>query len=454
MDEVVEKVLSSPTRPQFAIVYVGPSFNLSTAHRRISDSLGSRIPVVTSLSDGIIGRDALTNEFKEVQWEEVDDEDIGDPEDKPNSGILLTVGYLPGMKVNLIPLACQEDEVEGLLIDEFVTNIREYTSSITESASPDAIILFTDLRTDMKLVLQKMDYAFSSETIIVGDGGGRLLYRTNWAGRARRQEFMVPAVALLFVKDKNRRHGIRETKFMVALSTGLRPVGPTYKAASVKEKPSEQSTWLSARRAAVNENLDGQTILDNIYHELGQQVRFMALYIGVKKRRKCSVGPKKVRWLTFLEFHEVMGGDEEYLYVNNTGIRTGDSFQFYASDSNAAISSCNVISETFKRLKQEDLSNQQTSHSIPDSSSKPLVFGGFLFCCCGRGEAFFDRKNVDTMPFLENFPSANIAGTFCSGEIKRGRSGIPGQENEESASESCCLHVFSTVYLLWSYNPA
>ena len=62
--------------------------------------------------------------------------------------------------------------------------------------------------------------------------------------------------------------GIGEIQFHVALSAGITPVGPKYRAASVKEKYKEHCTWLTARREGVHGNLDGQTILDNAYNEV------------------------------------------------------------------------------------------------------------------------------------------------------------------------------------------
>lgn len=56
---------------------------------------------------------------------------------------------------------------------------------------------------------------------------------------------------------------IGETKFHVMLSTGISPVGPMYKAASVKCRKS--STWLTASREGVRGHLDGQAILEEIY---------------------------------------------------------------------------------------------------------------------------------------------------------------------------------------------
>lgn len=50
------------------------------------------------------------------------------------------------------------------------------------------------------------------------------------------------------------------------ISTGLSPLGSTYKAVSVK--CNETSTWLTAIRDTLHEDLDGQSILDEIYDEV------------------------------------------------------------------------------------------------------------------------------------------------------------------------------------------
>lgn len=148
-------------------------------------------------------------------------------------------------------------------------------------------------------------------------------------------------------------------------------------------------------------------------------------------------------------------GDEEYLYVNDIGIRTGDSFCFYVSDSDGALGSSNNVSEYFKRLKHDydHMSTQQQNGSVANANKKS-VFGGLLFACCGRDVSFFGRSNVDSTPFLENFPGVTLGGTFCSGEIELVDKSMYGQESQDQGSERCSLNFFSTVYLVLSYIPA
>lgn len=59
-----------------------------------------------------------------------------------------------------------------------------------------------------------------------------------------------------------------QTHFHVMLSNGLSPFGPTYKAVSVRERRTGNTTWLTAKREAHQENLDGQTLLEQIFHEV------------------------------------------------------------------------------------------------------------------------------------------------------------------------------------------
>ncbi|XP_059661667.1 F-box/LRR-repeat protein At5g63520 isoform X1 [Cornus florida] len=443
--EVVDKVLSQPIRPHFAIACVGPSFNLRLTHNLITKKLGFIAPVITCEFNGIMGREALTNEFKEIQWGITDDED----NDVPDAhGIILTIGFLPGLKVDVIPLVRSIEEpqvalvdklgMEGL-IDKWVMDIREYTASVSGGTSPAGIIMFGGLRIDMKTILDKMDYAMSRETFIVGGESNKFLYRRNGdsSNANRRQKDNVVAVALLLATDRNKPLGIGDTQFRVAFSPGISPIGPMHKAVSVREKRSDCSTWLTARREGLHDVLDGQTMLNDINDEMGDRIEYPALYIGVTERRKCSIGLEKASWVTSLAFHEVMGGDEEYLFVNGCGIKTGDSFRFYQSDSSTAFSFCSNVSENLKLLKQDG--NKE-------------VFGGIIFSCCGRGNSFFRRSYVDSFPFLENFPGIPLGGAFCGGEIGRGSLSLYSQEAQQS-SVRCCLHVYSTVYLAMSYTP-
>lgn len=144
--------------------------------------------------------------------------------------------------------------------------------------------------------------------------------------------------------------------------------------------------------------------------------------------------------------HLCYRGDEEYLFVNDVGIRTGDSFQFYATDSNLARSTSNYVSEAFKLLKDDFEKKHQANNA------KESVFGGLIFACCGRGEPFFGHAKIDSQPFLDNFPGVTIAGSFCNGELKRGHS--IGYGEEAPRDLPCSVHAFSTVYLVLSYISA
>ncbi|MCD7448945.1 hypothetical protein HAX54_047557 [Datura stramonium] len=449
---VADKVLASPIRPQFVIASISPAFDLDEAHRLITGRFGSQIPVITSISQGIFGQNATTNEFEEVQWDIFEDEadaDVGNE----NGGALLTVGFFPGLTIDLIPLSkTRGNKVH--MIDDLVLSVRERSSSRSGSASPVGIMLFSDEDTDIKPVLEKFDYAFSTETVIVGDGGSQFLYRGETAiNPSNNKAVSSAAVALLFSRDRGKPPGVGETQFHVMLSTGISSVGPTYKAVSVRERP-DYSTWLTAKREAARENLDGETILDQIYDEMGGQNHCPALYVGVTKRRKCSIGQEKPSWISMHEFHEVLRGDEEYLYVHGVGIRSGDSFRFYHASSDLARASCNTIASSFRHLKQL-LNYEGDDHTNSNAIDMPKksVFGGIMFACCGRSKLFFGEPNVDGSPFLENFPGVTVSGTYCAGEIARANLSSYEQGSQEHSSIRCNLHVFSTVYLVMSYIP-
>ncbi|KAI3806970.1 hypothetical protein L1987_22890 [Smallanthus sonchifolius] len=128
VEDVASKVLSEPIRPHFAIASIGPSFDLQEAHQLEIIALGSQVPVISNCPCGIIGRDAFYDEFKEILWEFTEEEDDDDPEPLILSeSLMLVVGFLPELK-----------EPRIVMIDKFVTDIREFSTSASGCKSPAA----------------------------------------------------------------------------------------------------------------------------------------------------------------------------------------------------------------------------------------------------------------------------------------------------------------------------
>ncbi|KAK6261960.1 hypothetical protein QUC31_007776 [Theobroma cacao] len=459
LQEVFGKIMSEPIRPHFAMASVGPGFHFKDVLQFMVEKLGSRTPIILSSVSGIFGRDALTHEFREVKWTNgnVDDEV------STYTGIVLNVGYVPGLKVEAIPLLQQKKTPQGSMIDKFVMDIKSYTSSMSGCTSPLAIIMIGDADVDQKPIIEKLDYAMSMETIIVGDERGQFVYKSGDVSRnvSSSLKCSPDAVALVFARDRDKAHGVGDIEFHFALSNGVTAIGPRFKAASVKVRNSESVTWLTAKREGQQEVLDGQHILDHINNEMENHTERVDLYIGVTRLRNCSVGSDKPRLMTSLALHGVVGGDEEYLYVDGVGIRTGDYFQFYLSDPKTALPSCRNVSSTLRNLKLEwDTKSSHSTSAGINATDKKEIFGGFIFSCCGRGDSFFrhlnvDRPpflNVDSSPFLENFPGVPLAGIFCGGEIGRGYTSLTAHGGQEEGSVRCHLHVYSTVYLVMSYT--
>lgn len=450
VNEVVHKVLSEPIRPHFAIANIGTGFSSSRTLRLIRRCLGSNIPVIVTVTNGIMGRDALTDEFKEVKWGALFSGFGEEAYAKfKNEGIVLTVGYLPGLKVEAVPLRRPPKTSQAPWVDNFIKDIKEYAASVSSCPFPVGIILFGEASSDMKLVLEKLDYAMPMETIIVGDERGSFDFVHKSGNDSRiicSKKENIEAVALVFSQDRDRSLGT--IRFHVALSNGVSAVGPRYKAASVKSNNTDCSTWLTARREGQQELLDGQSILHDINNLLDNHIESPDLYIGVIKHRKISTGAEKPMPRTCIAYHGVVGGDEEYLYVDGIGIKTGDFFQFYYSDPNSALSSLTKVHDALKNIKLE-----RNSKSFKgDGDNDTNVFGGIIFACYGRGESFFGRQNVDSSPFLENFPGVPVSGLFCGGEMVRPCTTVIGQ-CQGASPVSCCLHVYSTVYLAMSYTP-
>ncbi|KAB2038272.1 hypothetical protein ERO13_D03G113600v2 [Gossypium hirsutum] len=444
--EALDKVLSKPIRPQFAIASIGLQFSLEAAHQIITERLGSKVPVVTNAACGIIGRDAITNTMREVRWHMIPAEDgsVSQESEEFNRGIVLIVGYLPGLKVDAIPLLRPKMEHRVTMVDRFMMDIRNYTVSVSGSVIPAGVIMFGDQHIDLTPVLAELDCVMPEETVIVGEASSRFVCKT-----ARNSEeynpdlYFFDALALVFAKDKNKPPGIGETRFHATLSTGVMPFGPELKAISVTAKGTECS-WLTASMNGYHQILDSQRLLDDISEEMDDEAA--DLYIGVIQKRPSSLEHEKMKLRTYLAFYEVLGGDEEYLVVDGVGIKPGDTFLFYHSDSATASSSCLNAFEKLKVLKPA-ASSSRNPYSNMDSNGG--VFGGLLFSSHYRGETYFD-----SFPIYSNFPGTPLAGIVCNREIGRDSTAASmWQEAKEESPARCSLHVCTTVYLVFVYVP-
>ncbi|XP_070048859.1 F-box/LRR-repeat protein At5g63520-like [Nicotiana tomentosiformis] len=154
VNEAVDKVLARPIRPQFVIASIGP-FTLQQAQQLITGRFGSKNNY-SSISRNIWPAMQL--------WECIEDDDethanLGNE----NRGVLLTVGFLPGLK---------------------------------------------DQETDMKPVLQELDYAFCRETVIVGEKGSQFLYQGETSVKlSNNEEYSSAAVTLFFLRDRRKPPG-------------------------------------------------------------------------------------------------------------------------------------------------------------------------------------------------------------------------------------------------------
>ncbi|WCJ36283.1 F-box/LRR-repeat protein At5g63520 [Euphorbia peplus] len=457
--EVLDKVLCEPIVPHFAIACIGKQFSLAVTHRLLTEKLGSSVPLITSAASGIIGADAVTNELREVRWESSDDEEDNDDSDSDGDslldrGIVLVIGFVPGLKVDAIPLLRTTMVPQISLDDNFLTDIKNFTAFFSDSESPSGIILFGDRNFDMRPLLATMDCALDDETVIVGDASGHFLCRSAYDSRHYDANFyLLDAVALVFARDMHKSKGadIGETQFHVTLSTGIMPFGPQLQAICVVAKDAA-SSWLTARAEGQFEIVDGEGLLGDINSQFDEDEDFPDLYIGVVQYRHYACGSEGFIARASLAFYEVLGGDRDFFIVNGVGIKPGDTFLFYHSDPDTASSSCSAAHKNLEDLKEESKGKSCLSlRNGPPSTGEKEVFGGLIFCCNLRGETF--RPNVDSSPFHDNFPEVPLAGVFCNGEIGRGNSSSISQEDDETHSARCSLHYHSIVYLALTYTP-
>ncbi|KAI7732283.1 hypothetical protein M8C21_027996, partial [Ambrosia artemisiifolia] len=116
-----------------------------------------------------------------------------------DNAIMLTVGFLPGLKITTVPLLNKNPQT--IMISKFVKDIREFSTSVSGYSSPAAIMMFGDqYRAGMMDVVEQMGYAMSHKTVIVGDCSSRFRY-SNWP------DAWSIGAALVFAVESNKPPG-------------------------------------------------------------------------------------------------------------------------------------------------------------------------------------------------------------------------------------------------------
>ncbi|KAH9298129.1 hypothetical protein KI387_029811, partial [Taxus chinensis] len=302
MDEVMGKILSKPIRPNFAIAFAGQKFSLSRISTFLKENLGSRTPTIACFATGIIGPDAVNSEQKEVKWQQPAYEMSRAAQCRiiaEQHGLVVTIGYFPGLEIEAIPLCNSSAESE---LKCFVANVVNYTSSVSENEHPLAMILLADPQTNVRCILESLEEGLQGDTIIMGGlaaehDGACLSFNSRenskkdvknqscniyietstskkcWKdGKAQKEcPATYDAVALVFAKRKNDYLKSAIIHFSPAVSAGISPVGPIYKAVSVRlskdDAERQTSTWLTCRKQGMPAELDGQSVLDDLDNE-------------------------------------------------------------------------------------------------------------------------------------------------------------------------------------------
>ncbi|KAL6181785.1 hypothetical protein ACLB2K_048434 [Fragaria x ananassa] len=467
VDEVFEEVFSRPIRPDFAIVYIGMEYSLPVTSLFVFEKLHRAVPVIINQAVGLIGVEAGAdeNEITEIKWEPEKVRNLWTEfmlmgGNTINGGLILSVGYVPDLKVDVIPLLRSRTQPYWPLMEYFMLEIRGYTASVSGSSNPACITMFGDHRVDIRPIVERLDHVMHVETAIVGDAKGSFLFRR----RNQTQHydmFFFDAAALVFARDQNKSDELGETRFHVAVADGMIPFGPELRSVTVYEDPFARS-WISG----VVEGVEGYPMLDcfSLLQQLidqkynlegdkdflpidavsrngdvacrnrvdavsrnGQRVATVskkfdfsdtprgvsdAVSVGIgvsgSVRRsdtpwlKVSVHHSSTQFRTTLACHEVLGGNYYSIIVKGNGIQTGDRFIFLHSDPGSALTR---VDDARHSLEALDVSQE--------------VFGGLIFSSHHRGKSFFGASCVDTSPFTGKLSGVPIAGISCAREIRR-----------------------------------
>lgn len=117
-----------------------------------------------------------------------------------------------------------------------------------------------------------------------------------------------------------------------------------------------------------------------------------------------------------------------------------------------ALSSLENVYDKFRSLKQGSSGVGSSSCLTAAPVNNNVIFGGIIFACIGREDGFLGKNDVDSTPFLENFPGVPLAGLYCgNSEICRSDS---SSYDRESGSYRCFAHSYSSVYFVMSYTPS
>ncbi|KAM1739609.1 hypothetical protein ACFX11_015303 [Malus domestica] len=429
IDEVLVEIFSKPIRPDFVVAYIGTNFSLEETHQLITEKIGSGISIITNRAMGLIGTDVETHNLREVNCAH------GNSARNPeiNGGLVVSVGFVPGLKVEIFPLPSPRHAPHLLMMEHFVRDILSYSGPLP----PSCMMMFGDKHFDMNLVVAALDAIMPDKTAIVGDASASFMYtRRNETGNYSSDLFYIAGAALVFVKDQHKPDYMGEIEFHVTLSPGLMPFGPQIKTISSYETPTH-SSWISAVMSEFEGVfIDSHTIL----RELRSQLGMSDIYAGVTKRRQYHNGAGPPVSMTTLNFHEVRGGYGDYILVDGVGIQPDDVFFFYHSDAATAMNTVDYASDNLQTLVHNDSDIQRE------------VFGGFIFSSNKRDISLFNRCNVDCKSFADNFPGVPVAGMFGNGEIACGAL-LGEEENQELGHPRCCVHACSSVYLAMTYVP-
>uniref|UniRef100_M4EK99 F-box domain-containing protein n=1 Tax=Brassica campestris TaxID=3711 RepID=M4EK99_BRACM len=135
VEEAIDKALSEPIRPDFVIANITCG-NMEDTLSLITKRVGTRVPVIVSIVAGVLGKEVCNDKAGEVKQNDQGMHIC------PSFAILLTIGYLPGIKVDVIPVIQSKEETEAMIGDKFVMDIRNFVSEVSDHAEPACLMLF------------------------------------------------------------------------------------------------------------------------------------------------------------------------------------------------------------------------------------------------------------------------------------------------------------------------
>lgn len=376
IDEVTQQAQQSLGVPaDLGLVFISSTF--TSEYPRLLPLLQERLSVPNLIGcggGGIIGR-SMDGDTVEIERE---------------PALVLTLGYLPGVKIHPFQLDAEVYPDLDSSPDAWANLI-----GVAPSEQPQFVILAEPASSKINDLLQGLDFAYPESVKIGGltthstmSGSGlfydRELHHEGVVGVALSGNIILEAIVAQGCRPIGRPYRIAEAERNILLKLEEQEIAQTSPAYKVLSQP--QQTPLEA--------------LQDLIQDLDEKDQLLAqhsLFVGIVRdefKQNLEPGDFLIRTLIGLDprIGAIAIGDR---------VRPGQRIQFHLRDAHTSAEDLEMLLEH----------HQQATPTAPSPT------GALLFSCLGRGQGLYDQPNFDSRLFNRYLGDIPLSGFFCNGEI-------------------------------------